>query len=212
MWPDLDATVSRPRRLRPLAVQMADLLRPYRAAAMCGLLAGGAFLTLMVAERSAPRSCPTSPDPEDPERCRLPAAGHNQIIGCIVAIVDDTVSADTAVHSSAVRCAPPTRQLQAERMLARFRAKWGVRACTDAVHRVCRGSCRRKQAPSPAGPVQVSVPECALAMPRAMARPSPLPSVRRECVPSSRAKRSKMRSRSAGGTPGPCPRSLEMTM
>ena len=70
-----------------------------------------------------------------------------------------------------------------------------------------RGTVSRNAAPLPSacsGPASTRSPPCARAMPRAMGRPRPGAAVARRAGPaSSRTSRSKTRSRSASGTPGP---------
>lgn len=100
LWLDLDAMFLRPGLLRPLAQQVAGQLGQYRPAAVCGPLTGGAFLALMVAEALGTAFVPAFPDPADPGRFRVPAAGRGQVSGRPVAVVDDAVNAGTAVRAS----------------------------------------------------------------------------------------------------------------
>jgi orotate phosphoribosyltransferase len=100
LWLDLDALFLWPGRLRPGVRQLADRLRPYRPAAVCGPLAGGAFLAQLVAEALGVAFLAVYPDPGQPGRYRLPASVRNRIGGWRVAIVDDAVNAGTAVQAS----------------------------------------------------------------------------------------------------------------
>lgn len=100
LWLDLDAMFLRPGLLRPLARRVADRLGPYRAAAVCGPLTGGAFLALMVAEELGAAFLPASPDPGEAGRWQLPAAARERFGGCPVVVVDDAINAGTAVLAS----------------------------------------------------------------------------------------------------------------
>ena len=51
LWLDLDALFASPIRVEPFISVLADLLRPFRVAAVCGPLLGGAFLAQRVAQR-----------------------------------------------------------------------------------------------------------------------------------------------------------------
>jgi orotate phosphoribosyltransferase len=102
LWLDLDALFLWPDRLRPGAGQLAGQLRQYQPAAVCGPLAGGAFLAQMVAESLGAAFLPASPapGPGHPVRYRLPVTVRDRIGGWRVAIVDDAVNAGTAVVAS----------------------------------------------------------------------------------------------------------------
>jgi len=100
LWLDLDGLFFRPALVRPQARLLADWLRPYRAAAVCGPLAGGAFLAQMVAEDLGAAFVPAYPGPRQPGRFRLPAPAAGDIGGWRVAVVDDAVNAGTAVRAS----------------------------------------------------------------------------------------------------------------
>ncbi len=97
---DLDALFLWPARLRPAAGQLAGHLRQYQPAAVCGPLAGGAFLAQMVAEILGTAFLPAYDEPGLPPRYRLPRAARDEITGWRVAVVDDAVNAGTAVLAS----------------------------------------------------------------------------------------------------------------
>ena len=100
LWLDLDAMFLWPARLRPGAERLAGHLRPYRPAAVCGPLTGGAFLAQMVAEALGAAFLPAYPEPGGTGRYRLPGTVRERIGGWRVAIVDDAVNAGTAVRAS----------------------------------------------------------------------------------------------------------------
>src|SRR5215469_11077420 len=100
LWLDLDALFLWPAELRPAAGQLADHLRQYRPAAVCGPLTGGAFLAELVAETLGAAFLPAYAEPGPPARYRLPRAARDQMAGWRVAIVDDAVNAGTAVRAS----------------------------------------------------------------------------------------------------------------
>ena len=50
LWLDLESLCSRPAAVRPLAVELAERLRPYDVEIVCGPLVEGAFVGLLVAE------------------------------------------------------------------------------------------------------------------------------------------------------------------
>ena len=49
LWLDLDPLFAEPRRIAPLVATLANALRPYNVAGVCGPLLGGAFLAQLVA-------------------------------------------------------------------------------------------------------------------------------------------------------------------
>ncbi len=100
LWLDLDAMFLWPARLRPAAQELAGHLRQYRPAAVCGPLAGGAFLAQMVAGILDAAFLPAYPGPGPPAGYRLPRTARDQIAGWRVAVVDDAVNAGTAVRAS----------------------------------------------------------------------------------------------------------------
>jgi orotate phosphoribosyltransferase len=100
LWLDLDALFLWPARLRPAAGRLAGQLGEYEPAAVCGPLAGGAFLAQMVAEVLGTAFLPAYPESGPPARYRLPRSVRGQIAGWRVAVVDDAVNAATAVQAS----------------------------------------------------------------------------------------------------------------
>src|SRR6516225_2038979 len=100
LWLDLDAMFLWPAELRPAVRQLADHLREFEPVAVCGPLAGGAFLAQPVAEALGAAFLPAYAEPGRPARYRLPRAARDQMAGWRVAVVDDAVNAGTAVRAS----------------------------------------------------------------------------------------------------------------
>jgi orotate phosphoribosyltransferase len=106
LWMDLDGLFADPARVRPLVERLADAIRPHDVDVVCGPLVGGAFLAQMLApilrvefsftERIAPA------DGEGLYRVRyvLPRALRDRVRGRRVAIVDDVMSAGSAVRGT----------------------------------------------------------------------------------------------------------------
>jgi orotate phosphoribosyltransferase len=104
-WLDLETLFLRPSRIEPFAAQLADRLRSYRIDAVCGPLNEGAFVALMTAseldcdytyaERFAP---PPTGNELFPVEYRLPNALHPMVRGKRIAIVNDVISAGSAVR------------------------------------------------------------------------------------------------------------------
>jgi orotate phosphoribosyltransferase len=107
VWLDLETLCRRPTTIHPLARTLADKLRAYAVDAVCGPLNEGAFIALMVAgelgcdftyaERFADRA-------DDgrlyPVRYTLPRSLRPLVAGRRVAIVNDVVSAGSAVRGA----------------------------------------------------------------------------------------------------------------
>src|SRR5260221_7338157 len=84
-------------------------------------------------------------------------------------------------------------------------------ACSVVKFCSATGSVKLKSAPPPARSSTEMAPPCASTSARTMARPSPVPPVAAAREGSARKKRSKMRSRSSAGTPGPESATLSRT-
>ena len=105
-WMDLETLCRRPETIHPLARTLAQKLRAHAVDAVCGPLNEGAFIALMVAgelgcdftyaERFAER--------DDarlfPVRYALPAALRPVVSGRRIAIVNDVISAGSAVRGA----------------------------------------------------------------------------------------------------------------
>lgn len=103
LWLDLELLCVRPRRIRPLAVELARRLAGYAVEAVCGPLVEGAFVAQMVAEvmdlpfayaQPAPRA---DHDGLYPVAYRIPPAQQPLLGGKRVAIVNDVINAGSAV-------------------------------------------------------------------------------------------------------------------
>ncbi|HET7230167.1 MAG TPA: phosphoribosyltransferase family protein [Longimicrobium sp.] len=106
LWLDLDPLFADTRRIEPFAAALADALRPYDAEIVCGPLLGGAFLAQLVAHRLGAEFSFTERvmPPDAPglyaARYRLPAALAGRVRGKRVAIVDDVMSAGSALRGT----------------------------------------------------------------------------------------------------------------
>lgn len=100
LWLDLDALFLWPEHVRPGARALAEAMRRYQPGAVCGPLAGGAFLAQMIAEELGAAFLPAYPGTSGPPGYQLPAATRDRIGGWRVAVVDDAVNAGTAVQAS----------------------------------------------------------------------------------------------------------------
>ena len=100
LWLELDGLFLWPARIRPAARKLASHVRQYGPAAVCGPVAGGAFLAQMVAEILGAAFLPAYHEPGPPARYRLPRVARDEIAGWPVAVVDDAVNAGTAVQAS----------------------------------------------------------------------------------------------------------------
>jgi len=104
-WLDLETLCVRPAAIKPFAVELAARLRPHGVDAVCGPLNEGAFIALMVA---AELDCDFTyaerfAGPRDalfPVEYRLPAAQHSLVRSRRIAIVNDVISAGSAVRGT----------------------------------------------------------------------------------------------------------------
>ena len=103
LWLDLDGLFAEPRRIAPFVEALADRLRLYSVAAVCGPLLGGAFLAQLVAHALGVDFCFTERTASHDgaglygARYRLPRAFHARVTGTRIAIVDDVMSAGSAL-------------------------------------------------------------------------------------------------------------------
>jgi orotate phosphoribosyltransferase len=106
LWFDLEALCARPRRVHPLAADLAQRLSRYRPEAVCGPLTEGAFVALMVASELgaefsyAERITHPERDALFPVDYRVPPALRERLRGRRVAIVNDVISAGSAVRGA----------------------------------------------------------------------------------------------------------------
>jgi len=106
LWIDLETLCRRPAAVQPLARALAQQIRAHAVDAVCGPLNEGAFIALMVAgelgcdftyaERFADRDNPTL----FPVRYALPAVLRPIVAGKRLAIVNDVISAGSAVRGA----------------------------------------------------------------------------------------------------------------
>ncbi len=96
----------RPTVLHPFVQALAGQLAPYRPAAICGPLVGGAFLAQMIAATLdvefyyAERFAPPPGDALFAVQYRIPLPLRERIRDKAVAVVDDVISAGSAVRGT----------------------------------------------------------------------------------------------------------------
>jgi orotate phosphoribosyltransferase len=106
LWLDLESLCLRPATIRPLAAQIAARLGSSRVDMVCGPLVEGAYVALMVAEALevefvyAERIVHPERSTLFPVEYRLPATLRPMVRGKRVAIVNDVVSAGSAVRGA----------------------------------------------------------------------------------------------------------------
>ena len=105
-WFDLEALCIRPREVRPFAVALAQQLAQYDIDGICGPLNEGAFLSLMVASELdvefsySERFDTGRRDILYPVHYRIPKVLRERVLGKRLAIVNDVISAGSAVRST----------------------------------------------------------------------------------------------------------------
>jgi orotate phosphoribosyltransferase len=106
LWLELDALFAEPRRLEPFVDTLCAALRPYSIDVACGALVGGAFLAQLVARSLNVEYCYTKPVvTHDPDRLfpvsyELPDACMTRVAGRRVAMLDDVMSAGSALRGT----------------------------------------------------------------------------------------------------------------
>ncbi len=105
MWLDLDSLFADFRRIEPFVTQLVEGIRPYDVEAVCGPLLGGAFLAQLVAQALGVEFCFTELMPNESQalyatRYRLPRAFMDRVRGKRLAIVDDVMSAGSALRGT----------------------------------------------------------------------------------------------------------------
>jgi orotate phosphoribosyltransferase len=106
LWFDLDSLFADAERIDPFVTHLADSLRGHDVAAVCGPLLGGAFLAQLVAGKLGVEFCFTERVmPRDTQGLfqasyRLPTAFRARVNGRRLAIVDDVMSAGSALRGT----------------------------------------------------------------------------------------------------------------
>lgn len=107
LWLDLDALFADYSRIEPFVSTLADALRPHSVDVVCGPLLGGAFLAQLVARVLGTAFCFTERLATNDDssglfraRYRLPAAFSSRLNGKRVAMVDDVMSAGSALRGT----------------------------------------------------------------------------------------------------------------
>ena len=106
LWLDLDPLFCDLPRVAPFVAALADAIRPYGVDAVCGPLLGGAFLAQLVAQALGAgfayteRVATSAPGELYAARYRLPPALAGRIRGRRVAMVDDVMSAGSALRGT----------------------------------------------------------------------------------------------------------------
>jgi len=106
LWLDLDGLFAQPGRVARLVTRLAEVLRPYDVAGVCGPLVGGAFLAQSVASTLDVEFSYTERVPAPASlglyqaRYRLPPAFSSRVHGKQIAIVDDVMSAGSAARAT----------------------------------------------------------------------------------------------------------------
>lgn len=105
-WCDLDRLLADRARLRPFVAALAQRLAAHRPDAICGPETGGARLAEQIAAElglesfALARHAPPDAVGFFPVRYRLAPADHARVRGRRVALVDDAISAGSAIRSS----------------------------------------------------------------------------------------------------------------
>lgn len=105
-WFELDALFEERSRLSPFVNELAQRLAAHRIDAICGPMTGGAELAAMIASSLAceyfqtDRIAPSGATGLFPIQYRVPSAQREHLRGRAVAIVDDAISAGSAVKST----------------------------------------------------------------------------------------------------------------
>lgn len=106
LWLDLDALFAEPRRVAPFVAALAEAIRRHAVSAVCGPLLGGAFLAQLVAQALdvefwyTERVLPNDSGGLYRARYVLPPALARRVRGTRVAMVDDVMSAGSALRAT----------------------------------------------------------------------------------------------------------------
>jgi orotate phosphoribosyltransferase len=106
LWLELETLCMHSREIRPFAAQLATKLRPHQVEVVCGPLVEGAFIALLVSLELgcgfvyAERFANPSRRGLFPVEYHLPKAFRSAVKGKRVAIVNDVISAGSAVRGA----------------------------------------------------------------------------------------------------------------
>jgi orotate phosphoribosyltransferase len=105
LWLDLDALFADPQAIAPFVEALATQLRDHAIDIVCGPLLGGAFLAQLVAQSLAAEFCFTERSAVKADglfgtRYQLPPAHQTRLGGRRVALVDDVMSAGSALRGT----------------------------------------------------------------------------------------------------------------
>ena len=106
LWLDLDALFAQPNRVDPFVDALVRQLAPHRVEVVCGPLLGGALLAQLVARALGAEFCFTERVVKDGAqelwraRYQLPAAFVPRVAARRIAIVDDVMSAGSALRGT----------------------------------------------------------------------------------------------------------------
>lgn len=106
LWLDLDPLFIMPSRIQPYIETLAERLKRHNIQAVCGPLIGGAFLAQTLAALLdtefyfTERFVPSNRDTLYPVEYRLPSGVGSMVRGKAVAVVDDAISAGSAVRGT----------------------------------------------------------------------------------------------------------------
>jgi orotate phosphoribosyltransferase len=106
LWLDLDSLFAEPGRIEPFVSSLTNALRPYNVETVCGPLLGGAFLAQLIAQALGvnfvftERVMPRDSVGLYQARYRLPAALCSRVRSKRVALVDDVMSAGSALRGT----------------------------------------------------------------------------------------------------------------
>jgi orotate phosphoribosyltransferase len=108
LWLDLGSLFADPGPIEPFVTGLTEAIRPYQVSGVCGPLLGGAFLAQLLAQRLAAefyyaeREMPGDPQGLYRARYRVPATLAARAAGKRLAIVDDVMSAGSALRGTYV--------------------------------------------------------------------------------------------------------------
>jgi orotate phosphoribosyltransferase len=106
LWLDLDPLFAEPRRVEPFVTALAAALGPHDVSVVCGPLLGGAFLAQLISRALGAQFCftervmPAERGGLYRARYRLPSALTDRVRGKRVAMVDDVMSAGSALRGT----------------------------------------------------------------------------------------------------------------